>query len=139
MEVRWRRLLHAPHCSDFFTWMEVLLGGEADLLMCNSASGYNYGGYLVSALKKAGFADDEVGMLAEQHQHQHQQQLQPLPLARHHHYPATPPPPPPGDSSPSSPSLASPHPKPPHPAPPPPSPPPGEHGKGVEFRIPEGD
>ena len=41
--------------SDFITWMEILLGGESDLLMCDSDSGYNYGGYLVSALTKAGF------------------------------------------------------------------------------------
>lgn len=29
--------------EDFITWMEVLLGGEADLLMCDSSSTYNYG------------------------------------------------------------------------------------------------
>lgn len=29
--------------DDFVTWLEVLLGGEKDLLMCNANSGYNYG------------------------------------------------------------------------------------------------
>lgn len=29
--------------DDFITWLEVLLGGEKDLLMCNKDSGYNYG------------------------------------------------------------------------------------------------
>ena len=32
--------------SDWVTWLEVLLGGEGDMLMCNVKSGYNYGGYL---------------------------------------------------------------------------------------------
>ena len=39
---------------------QVLLGGEADMLMCNAQSGYNYGGYLVSALGQAGLSDSEV-------------------------------------------------------------------------------
>lgn len=46
--------------ADFFTWLEVLLGGEADLLMCNKASGYNYGEYMVDALRAAGFSSKEV-------------------------------------------------------------------------------
>jgi alpha-amylase len=46
--------------SDFITWWEILLGGESDLLMCNSASGYNYGGYLVDALTKAGFTQSDI-------------------------------------------------------------------------------
>ena len=49
--------------SDFITWMEILLGGESDLLMCNADSGYNYGGYLVSALTKAGFVADDVAKI----------------------------------------------------------------------------
>jgi hypothetical protein len=35
-------------------WMEVLLGGEADMLLCNTDSGYNYAAYLVNALTAAG-------------------------------------------------------------------------------------
>jgi hypothetical protein len=33
--------------EDWHVWMEVLTGGEGDMLVCNNASGYNYGGYLV--------------------------------------------------------------------------------------------
>lgn len=29
--------------DDWITWLEVLLGGEKDMLMCNPNSGYNYG------------------------------------------------------------------------------------------------
>lgn len=49
--------------SDFFTWLEVILGGEADLLMCNSQSGYNYGTYLVNKLAEAGFNPTEVNQV----------------------------------------------------------------------------
>jgi alpha-amylase len=49
--------------ADFITWLEVLLGGEADLLMCNADSGYNYGGYLLKALKAAGLSDSEAAMV----------------------------------------------------------------------------
>jgi alpha-amylase len=52
---------HLP--TDFITWLEVLLGGEADLLICNKDSGYNYGYYLTDALRKAGFSGDEVPMV----------------------------------------------------------------------------
>lgn len=41
--------------ADFVVWMEVLTGGEGDMLVCNNASGYNYGGYLAQALLDAGF------------------------------------------------------------------------------------
>lgn len=46
--------------DDFVTWLEVLLGGEADMLMCNVNSGYNYGGYLESALFSAGWSSADV-------------------------------------------------------------------------------
>jgi alpha-amylase len=46
--------------SDFFTWLEILLGGEADLLMCNAQSGYNFGSYFTSKLSKAGFTEAEI-------------------------------------------------------------------------------
>ena len=46
--------------GDFITWWEILLGGESDLLMCDADSGYNYGGYLVDALNKAGFEKEDV-------------------------------------------------------------------------------
>jgi alpha-amylase len=46
--------------GDFITWWEILLGGEADMLMCNAGSGYNYGGYLVKALQSAGFSPADI-------------------------------------------------------------------------------
>ena len=44
--------------TDFFTWLEILLGGESDLLMCDEASGYNYGAYFEKALLAA-FGGDQ--------------------------------------------------------------------------------
>ncbi|PRP89569.1 hypothetical protein PROFUN_00833 [Planoprotostelium fungivorum] len=49
--------------EDFFTWWEVLLGGEAQLLMCNEDSGYNYGKYLVKSLAAAGFSEKEIDQI----------------------------------------------------------------------------
>ncbi|KAJ5072266.1 alpha-amylase [Anaeramoeba ignava] len=46
--------------DDFITWWEILLGGEADMLMCNENSGYNYGQYLVNKLQNAGFSLDDI-------------------------------------------------------------------------------
>jgi len=46
--------------DDFITWLEVLLGGESDMLMCNVNSGYNYGGYLETALYSAGWSYADV-------------------------------------------------------------------------------
>lgn len=48
---------------DFISWLEVILGGEADLLMCNSASGYNYGSYFAGKLSEAGFSNSEVNAI----------------------------------------------------------------------------
>eukprot|EP00735_Rhodelphis_limneticus_P007982 TRINITY_DN2070_c0_g1::TRINITY_DN2070_c0_g1_i1::g.21848::m.21848 TRINITY_DN2070_c0_g1::TRINITY_DN2070_c0_g1_i1::g.21848 ORF type:complete len:851 (+),score=246.46,sp/P00690/AMYP_PIG/31.71/8e-38,Alpha-amylase/PF00128.19/1.1e-15,EGF_2/PF07974.8/6.2e-05,EGF_2/PF07974.8/2,EGF_2/PF07974.8/1.5e+04,EGF_2/PF07974.8/1.5e+04,DSL/PF01414.14/6.9e+02,DSL/PF01414.14/0.21,DSL/PF01414.14/1.9e+03 TRINITY_DN2070_c0_g1_i1:67-2553(+) len=47
---------------DFFTWLEVLHGGEGDLLLCNEGD-YNYGPSLVDKLKKAGWTDAEVNQV----------------------------------------------------------------------------
>jgi len=55
-----RRNLGGAFPRDFFTWLEVILGGEADMLMCNGESGYNYGSYLAGKLADAGFTSDEV-------------------------------------------------------------------------------
>jgi alpha-amylase len=46
--------------DDFITWLEVLLGGEGDMLMCNAQSGYNYGIYLENALLAAGWSNEDV-------------------------------------------------------------------------------
>jgi alpha-amylase len=49
-----RNLGGGPLPGDFIAWLEVLLGGEADLLMCNPASGYNFGKYLADRLETVG-------------------------------------------------------------------------------------
>lgn len=46
--------------TDFVAWMEVLTGGEGDMLVCDTNSGYNYGGYLEGALVSAGFTEAEM-------------------------------------------------------------------------------
>ncbi len=46
--------------EDFITYLEVLFGGEADMLSCNVNSGYNYGGYLETALLSAGWSQEDV-------------------------------------------------------------------------------
>lgn len=46
--------------DDFHVWMEVLTGGEGDMLVCNNASGYNYGGYLSESLAAAGFEQEDI-------------------------------------------------------------------------------
>jgi len=55
-----RRNLGGTLPVDFITWWEVLLGGEADLLMCNADSGYNYGAKLEEQLGAAGFSQAET-------------------------------------------------------------------------------
>lgn len=60
---KFRRNMGGALPSDFFTWLEVLLGGEADMLMCNAASGYNYGSYLTDKLAAAGFTASEVAQI----------------------------------------------------------------------------
>jgi len=44
--------------EDFISWLEVLLGGEADLLICNSDSGYNYGAGMLNQLLESFSAED---------------------------------------------------------------------------------
>lgn len=46
--------------DDFVSWWEVLTGGEGDMLVCNNASGYNYGGYLVQAFQAAGWPQSDI-------------------------------------------------------------------------------
>lgn len=46
--------------DDWITWLEVLLGGEKDLLMCNENSGYNYGKSLEKLLGAAGLSQADV-------------------------------------------------------------------------------
>ena len=46
--------------ADWVTYLEVLLGGEADMLMCNTGSGYNYGKYFEDALYAAGWSKEDV-------------------------------------------------------------------------------
>ena len=46
--------------DDFATWLEVLLGGESDLLMCDPASAYSYGADFATKLSAAGLSADDV-------------------------------------------------------------------------------
>jgi len=45
---------------DFITYLEVLTGGEGDMLLCNPDSDYSYSDGLVNALKANGLTDAEV-------------------------------------------------------------------------------
>jgi len=58
-----RRNLGGTYPDDFITWWEILLGGEAQMLMCNKDSGYNYGAYLHDALISAGISTDDVNKI----------------------------------------------------------------------------
>jgi len=55
-----RRNMGGSLPTDFMTYLEVIFGGEGDMLMCNVNSGYNYGGYFENALKVAGWPQSEV-------------------------------------------------------------------------------
>jgi alpha-amylase len=57
---KFKRNLGGSLPSDFFTWLEVILGGEADLLMCNKESGYNFGSGFTGKLAAAGFTENEI-------------------------------------------------------------------------------
>jgi len=45
--------------ADFIAYLEVIIGGEKDLLMCQNNS-YNYGSYFVSAMQAAGLSDNDI-------------------------------------------------------------------------------
>jgi len=49
--------------DDFISWLEVILGGESDLLMCNPDSGYNYGSYLEKKLQDAGWDQTDINKI----------------------------------------------------------------------------
>jgi alpha-amylase len=49
----------ADYPADFITYLEVLLGGEKDLLMCGS-NDYNYGQNFVNFMKSAGLSDSDI-------------------------------------------------------------------------------
>mmetsp|Transcript_109946 Transcript_109946/g.319976 ORF Transcript_109946/g.319976 Transcript_109946/m.319976 type:complete len:354 (-) Transcript_109946:708-1769(-) len=58
-----RRNMGGSLPDDFVAWLEVLLGGEKDLLMCDPDSGYNYGSYLEDGLAAAGFDQDDINKI----------------------------------------------------------------------------
>jgi alpha-amylase len=45
--------------ADFITYLEVLIGGEKDLLMCNGGD-YNYGKSFEDKMKAAGLSDSDI-------------------------------------------------------------------------------
>jgi alpha-amylase len=49
--------------DDFITWWEVLLGGEADMLLCNEKSGYNYGKYIENGFAAKGWPQSEINKI----------------------------------------------------------------------------
>ena len=48
--------------EDFIAYLEVIIGGEKDLLMCQS-NDYNFGANFATFMKEAGLSDDEVNMI----------------------------------------------------------------------------
>ena len=45
--------------DDFITWLEVIIGGEKDLLMCND-NDYNFGKNFENEMKKEGLTQSDV-------------------------------------------------------------------------------
>lgn len=45
--------------EDFTAYLEVIIGGEAGLLMCGDGS-YSYGKYFEGAMRKAGLSDADI-------------------------------------------------------------------------------
>jgi alpha-amylase len=45
--------------DDFITWLEVIIGGEKDLLMCND-NFYNFGRNFEKEMKSVGLSDSDV-------------------------------------------------------------------------------
>jgi alpha-amylase len=46
--------------DDFIAYLEVIMGGEKDLLMCNNSSSYNYGVPFEQLMKNAGLNDKDI-------------------------------------------------------------------------------
>jgi alpha-amylase len=49
--------------ADFFAYLEVLVGGEKDLLLCDRASSYSYSYVLTSALQAHGLSAAEINQI----------------------------------------------------------------------------
>ena len=45
--------------EDFITWLEVLIGGEKDLLMCTD-NYYSYGESFTNYMKTSGLSDQDI-------------------------------------------------------------------------------
>jgi alpha-amylase len=45
--------------ADFITYLEVLIGGEKDLLMCNDGD-YNYGKSFENKMRAAGLSESDI-------------------------------------------------------------------------------
>ena len=48
--------------DDFITYLEVIIGGEKDLLMCNN-NDYNFGVNFANFMKDAGLSDGDIGKI----------------------------------------------------------------------------
>jgi alpha-amylase len=56
---KFRKNMGGSFPDDFIAYLEVLIGGEKELLECDYSS-YNYATYFTDVMKKAGFSDDDV-------------------------------------------------------------------------------
>ena len=45
--------------DDFLTWLEVIIGGEKDLLMCQD-NPYNYGKSFENRMRQKGLSDSDI-------------------------------------------------------------------------------
>eukprot|EP00727_Mastigamoeba_balamuthi_P001303 m51a1_g1117 hypothetical protein (851) ;mRNA; f:163061-166336 len=55
-----RRNMGGSMPDDWITWLEVLLGNEAAMLLCDPDSGYNYGPYMEAKLRSAGWSEADI-------------------------------------------------------------------------------
>lgn len=56
---KFKRNLGGSFTDDFITWLEVIIGGEKDLLMCADGE-YNYGQPFARFMSEAGLSDSEI-------------------------------------------------------------------------------
>lgn len=46
--------------DDFMAYLEVIIGGEKQLLMCDDSQHYSYGNYFVNVMRNAGLSDNDI-------------------------------------------------------------------------------
>ena len=48
------------YIDDFSAYLEVIIGGEKDLLMCDDSQHYSYGRYFADEMKAAGLSESDI-------------------------------------------------------------------------------